>query len=290
MFDIFLQLFVTSIILASIYALVALGLTLIFGVLEIVNFAHGEFLMLGMYGSYLLAEFFNFSPYISILIILIISFLLGFAIEKTLIAPVINRSFTIQISITLGISLIIKNGILLIYGPSYRVIKSNLASKVISFANIYFTYGQLLAFIISIALILISFLILRYTYTGKAIRAVSQNRVAAMLLGVNVSFVYAVTFGIGIALTGAAGVLLSPLLTAVPHIGSIYVIIAFIIVILGGPKNIVGTLMGSVIIAFTEVLTSYFLTPHLKDSMIFMVFIVVLLFRPEGIFTKRISL
>ncbi|MCD6574053.1 branched-chain amino acid ABC transporter permease [Candidatus Aerophobetes bacterium] len=284
---VFLQIAMMGIYTGSLYALIAIGLTLIFGVLEIVNFAHGEFLMLSMYGSFWLMKFFGLSPYLSFFILVPVFFLIGAGIEYLLIQPIVDKPFTIQICVTLGLSLILSRGALLAWGPGPRVVKSNFASGILNLSGVYLTYGEFLMFVISIFIIMILFLFLYKTYTGKAIRAVAQGRIGAKLLGINVSRIYLLTFGIGIACVAAAGVIMSPVYTAIPSIGTTFVMLAFIIVVLGGYKSLLGTLLGAFILAFIEVFTSFLITPHLKEAVMFGIFILILLWRPSGLLKSK---
>jgi len=239
--------------------------------------------MLSMYGSFWLMYFLGLSPYVSFFIVVPIFFFVGAGIEYFLIQPLVDKDFTAQICVTLGLSLILRNGALLAWGPKSRIIKSSFAEKVLNLSSIYLTYGQLLIFITSIIIIIALFLFLYKTYTGKAIRAVSQGRTGAKLLGINVSKIYLLAFGIGIACVAGAGVIMSPGYAITPSIGFTFSMLAFIIVVLGGYNSMVGTLIASFILAFIEIFTSYLITPHLKETVMFGVFIGILLWKPHGL-------
>lgn len=287
MLNTLLQLTVFSILTGGLYALVAVGLTLIFGTLQIVNFAHGEFLMLSMYCTYWLMYYFGMSPYISFFIVLPIFFLVGLAVENILIKPIIGRSFTIQICATLGLSLIIKYGALFAWGPGPRSVKSDFGSKILSISGITARYGEVVIFLISVIILTLLFLFLYNTYPGKAIRAVALDRKGAELLGINVRKTYLLTFGLGISCVAAAGAIMTPIYICTPSVGTTFVILAFIIVVLGGYNSIIGTLVAAFILSFIEMFSSYFITIHLKDAIMFGLFFIILLLRPEGLLKNR---
>jgi len=285
--SVFLQITMMGITTGGLYALIAIGLTLIFGVLQIVNFAHGEFLMLSMYACFWLMEFLGFSPYLSFFILVPIFFLMGVGIEYLLILPIIDKPFTTQICVTLGLSLIFRRAALLFWGPGPRVVESSFGDRILNLSGIFLTYSEFLMFAISVIIIVALFLFLYKTYTGKAIRAVSQERTGAKLLGINVDKIYLLTFGIGIACVAAAGTIMSPVYTAIPSIGTTFVMLAFIIVVLGGYNSMIGTLIGAFILAFIEVFTSFYITPHLKEVVMFGVFILILLWKPYGLLGSK---
>jgi len=287
MLDILLQLTIFSILTGGLYALISVGLTLIFGTLQIVNFAHGEFLMLSMYFTFWLNYYFGMSPYISFFILLPVFFLIGLVIENTLMEPIIEKKFTIQICATLGLSLIIKYGALFAWGPGPRSVKSDFASKILSISGMYVRYGEVVFFLISVIIITLLFLFLYKTYPGKAIRAVAMDRKGAALLGINVRKTYLLTFGLGISCVSAAGAIMTPIYICTPTVGTTFVMLAFIIVVLGGYNSIIGTLIAAFLLSFVEMFSSYFITVHLKEAIMFGLFFVILLFKPEGLLKNR---
>jgi len=285
--NVFIQILAFGIATGSLYALVSIGLTLIFGVLRLVNFAHGEFLMLSMYAAFWAYSFFNISPYISILFIIPIFFLIGVAVQYIFIRPIVEKHFSTQILVTLGLSLVISRGALLSWGPAPRIITSDFVARSLTFCGIKLNYGQLLMFLVSTLIITILFIFLYKTYIGKVIRAVAQDRKGAKLLGIDVSKIYLITFGIGIACVAGAGSIMTPIFTTAPSIGTTFVMLAFIIVVLGGYSSLFGTLIAAYIIAFVEVFTSYLITPHIKEAVMFSIFIIILLIKPKGLLSSK---
>jgi branched-chain amino acid transport system permease protein len=287
MIDIIIQLLITGILLGGIYALVSIGLCLIYGVLEIVNFAHGEFLMLSMYMTYWLFNTIGADPYISILIILPIFFIFGAAIERIIIKPLINADHLNQIFATVGLSMVFQNLALLLWRADYRTITTAYSSKSMIVGNFMISFPRFIAFLIAIGIIVILFVFLKITYTGKAIRAVSQERRAASLMGINVDRTYQIAFGIGIAITGIGGAILMPIYYAFPTVGNLFSLIAFVVVVLGGYNNLIGALAGGFIIGIVETFSGFYITPHLKEAIYFALFIMILLFRPTGLLGRK---
>ena len=287
MFDTVIQLIINGLLLGGIYALLSVGLTLIFGVLEIVNFAHGEFLMISMYLTFLLFSVFGIDPYLSLIIVIPAFFLFGFAIEKILIKPILNDPPLNQIFATIGLGLIFSNLALFFFKADYRTVKTSYSNANLIFGNYFISVPRLIAFAIAIALIAALIIYLKKTFTGKAIRALAQQRKAAMLMGINVHTTYAIAFGMGIAAVGAAGAVLMPLFFVFPTVGSLFSLIAFVVVILGGYNSLLGSLVAGLIIGLIEGFSGFFISPHLKEVVYFVLFIFILIFRPTGLFGKR---
>lgn len=287
MVEVIIQLVINGLLLGGLYALLSIGLTLIFGVLEIVNFAHGEFLMISMYLAFLLFSFFGMDPYLSLIVILPVFFLFGYAIEKIIIKPLLNDPPLNQIFATIGLGLIFSNVALLLFKADFRTVKTSYSDANLIFGNFFVSVPRLIAFAIAIALIAALLLYLKKTFTGKAIRALAQQRKAAMLMGIDVHRTYAIAFGIGIACVGAAGAVLLPLFFVFPTVGSLFSLIAFVIVILGGYNSLAGSLVAGLIIGLIEGFSGFFISPHLKEVVYFVLFIFILIFRPTGLFGKR---
>jgi branched-chain amino acid transport system permease protein len=286
MFLTIVQLIINGILLGGMYALISIGLTLIFGVLEIVNFAHGEFLMLSMYASYFLFQFFGVDPYLSLIIVLPTFFLIGLAVQRITIQPIINAPPLNQVFMTVGLSMVLQNAALFIWKADYRVVKTAYSSLNLKAAGLIVNFPRLIAFVLAMALIAALLVFLQKTYTGKAIRALAQERKAAMLMGINVYRTYQIAFGIGIACVGAAGAMLIPVYFVFPGVGAMFVLIAFVVVILGGYNSLVGALVGGLIIGVVEAFSGFFISPHLKEAIYFVIFILILLFRPTGLFGR----
>ncbi len=281
-----LQLIINGLLLGGIYALISIGLTLIFGVLEIVNFAHGEFLMLAMYASYFLFQFYGIDPYLSLIIILPLFFLIGIAVQRAAIQPILNAPPLNQIFMTVGLSMVLQNAALFFWTADYRIVKTSYSALTLRTGGLMISFPRLVAFILAMALIAAILIFLRKTYTGKSIRALAQERKAAMLMGINVYRTYQIAFGIGIACVGAAGAMLIPVYFVFPSVGTLFVLIAFVVVILGGYNSLIGSLVGGLIIGVVEAFSGFFISPHLKEAIYFGIFILILLFRPTGIFGR----
>jgi branched-chain amino acid transport system permease protein len=287
MLDVIIQLAINGLLLGGIYALLSVGLTLIFGVLEIINFAHGEFLMISMYLTFLLFSVFGIDPYLSLVIVIPVFFLFGFAVEKILIKPLLNDPPLNQIFATIGLGLIFSNLALLFFKADFRTVKTFYSNSNIIFGNYFVSVPRLIAFAIAIALIAALLIYLKKTFTGKAIRALAQQRKAAMLMGIDVHRTYAIAFGIGIAAVGAAGAVLMPLFFVFPTVGSLFSLIAFVVVILGGYNSLLGSLVAGLTIGLIEGFSGFFISPHLKEVVYFVLFIFILIFKPTGLLGKR---
>ncbi|MBW1765882.1 MAG: branched-chain amino acid ABC transporter permease [Deltaproteobacteria bacterium] len=286
MLETILQLIINGLLLGGIYALISIGLTLIFGVLEIINFAHGEFLMLGMYASFWLFELFGIDPYLSLFILVPGFFLLGLAVQRIIIQPIIDAPPLNQIFATVGLSIVLQNVALLFWKADYRTVRTAYSSLVLKTHGLMISFPRLVAFVLALTMIAALLIFLKRTYTGKAIQALAQERRAAMLMGININRTYQIAFGIGTACVGAAGAMLIPIYYAFPTVGALFVLVAFVVVILGGYNSLVGALVGGLIIGLVESFSGFFISPHLKEAIYFAIFILILLYRPTGLFGR----
>ncbi|HML40255.1 MAG TPA: branched-chain amino acid ABC transporter permease [Bellilinea sp.] len=285
--EIFFQTLVNGLFIGGIYSLVAIGLTMIYGVMLIMNFAHGEFLMLGMYIAYGLFTMFGIDPYLAAPIAAILVFLLGAAIQGGLIQRVLNAHPLNQIILLLGVSTLMVGLVQFFLTAEPRNIHVAYETEVLTFLGLRLSIPRLIAFLASLVIASLLYMFLQHTRTGKAIRAVSQNRSAALLMGVNTKFIYMLTFGIGAAVTAVAGVLLTPNYKMIPTIGSSFSVIAFVVVVLGTMGNFIGAFLGGLIIGIVEVFAGYFLGGDVKMIASMLVFILVLLFKPAGLFGRK---
>lgn len=279
-----IQIVVSGLLLGGIYSLLSIGLTLIFGVIRIVNFAHGDFLMLSMYGAYWLFTLWGVSPFLSVLIITPIFFLLGLAVQRVFVKPVLNASSLIQVSILLGLSIGLQNLCLLFWKGDYRGINLAISTSVIKVGFVDLGVPRLIAFIAALVISVLIYLFLKKTYLGKAIRATVQDRNAAELMGVDINRIYRLTFGLGIGCVGLAGPLLMPIYSVFPTVGLYFVLTAFVIVVLGGLGNVAGAFFGALIIGLVESFSGFFIAPALKEGVYFIIFILLLLVKPAGLF------
>lgn len=292
------QAFVTGILIGGIFGLVAMGLTLIFGVLDIINFAHGALLTIGMYITFVLFDRFGIDPYLSILITVPLLFLLGGLIHRTIIHPARNAPAHNQLLLTLGLALFIENLMLVIFSATPRSIRlsygrglTEIGPLAIDFpiriAGTTITLTKLAAFIFAVLLTVALYLLLQRTTLGKAIRATAQNKEGARLVGISTDRISLITFGLGVACVGAAAALVLPFLSVDPLVGNAFNITAFVIVVLGGMGSIPGALLGGLIIGLTQELGVVFAPSSTKLLGVFFVFILVLLLRPQGLLGKK---
>ena len=281
------QLLVSGLLLGGVYALISLGLTLIFGVMRIVNFAHGDFLMLSMFATYWLFTLAHLDPYVSLLIVVPAFFLLGGVVYWLVIRRTVGTPHVVQIFATVGLSIVLQNLALLLWSPDYRTIRPANAEAVIAIGGVRVGVNLLVAAFVAVAVAIGLLTFMRHTYTGKAIRALVQDRTAATLMGVDSNRMYLFTFAIGTACAGLAGSLLMPIYYAFPTVGEHFVLIAYVVVVLGGLGSMPGALLGGLIIGLVETFSGYFIKASLQQLVYFVVFILILILRPAGLFGIR---
>jgi branched-chain amino acid transport system permease protein len=282
-----LQAILSGLLNGGVYALVSVGLTLIFGVMGIINFAHGSLMMLGMYISYWLFSLYGLDPYLSLICSALVLFLIGLVIETFLISAVLDAPEHNQLLLTLGISLFIENLALFLWSPNPRTITVPYLDFAPMVSEVMISPPRVVAFLVSIVLTALLYLFLQKTDAGKAIRAVSQEREGALTVGINMQKMYALAFGIGCACVGAAGTLVAPFYTVEPYVGGVFVITAFVVVVLGGMGNYFGALVAGLIVGLAESVAAVFIPAAMKQVVIYSIFVVVLLFRPQGLFGTR---
>jgi branched-chain amino acid transport system permease protein len=291
-----LQALVSGLLIGGVYALSAMGLTLIFGVMRIVNFAHGTFLMLGMYAAYWLFRGFTLGglafpggidPYLGLIAIVPAFLLVGVAIQRSLINRVLEAPEHSQLLLTLGVSLIFQNAALALLGPTPSSINTAYGSWVwnvqLGGIDLFVSMARLFACLTALAVCGLLFVLLHRTDVGKAMRAAAEERDGAELVGIDVRVVYGVAFGIGIACVALAGAVVLPFFRVSPEVGDIFVLIAFVTVVLGGMGNLVGALLGGILIGIAENLGALLPQPSLKHLVVFAIFVLVLLFKPTGL-------
>lgn len=286
-FEIVLPAMLNGIATGAVYALVALGLTLIYGVLHIVNFAHGSLLMLALYGVYFLYTLFGIDPYLALPIVIPAMFVLGYALQRTVIATASHGREDNILLVTLGLSIVIDNLALYLWSADTRTINPSYAFDTVDVGIAFLAVPKLVSFVGALIVTALLWLVIQRTDLGKAIRAVARERQGARLVGIDVEHIFAMSFGIGIACVGAAACLLLPSYYAHPGVGESFVVIAFTIVVLGGMGSFVGALIGGFIIGLTESLGGLFLGENLGRIGVFVIFIAILLFRPTGLFGQR---
>src|SRR5512134_2535000 len=281
------QLIVSTLLLAGVYALIAVGLTLIFGVMRVVNFAHGEFLMLGMYLAFWAFALLGFDPYLTLVLSLPVWFAVGWASYRAVMGPIVHASHNVQVFTTVGLSIALQNLALVLWTADARFVRTDYYAVVVRIGTAAFNVAQIVAFGIAVVLTAGLFAFMRWSYTGKVMRATAQDRQASSLMGIDTDRVYALTWAVGIACVGAAGVLLAPIYPVYPTAGLQFVLIAYIAVVLGGLGDMVGALAAALIVAMVEVAGSYIIGTAWKEVLYLLLFITILIVRPAGLFGQR---
>lgn len=284
---------VSGLMMGGIYALVAVGFTIILGVLKIINFAFCATMMLGMYGVYWLWAIFGLDPYLGMIPIAIVLFILGYFTQARLFAPFFKRERNVVVEplsiimVGAGLWFIFENGALLVWGAEAKMTEGFLEGAVFSIGEITIPVTRLIACIGGLIFCYLAFLFLEKTNLGKATRAISQNRDASALSGIDVYRIYSITNGVGTALAGIAGAFLATFFYTVPGVGTPWMLKAFVIVVLGGMGSIPGAILGAFIIALVESLSSYLITPAIAPFFMYLIFVVILVVRPIGLLGKE---
>ena len=287
--EIYLNVAASGLLTGLVYGLMALGLSVIFGVVRVVNFAHGEMMTIGMYIAILAFSTLGLDPLVMMVPIAAILFVFGYLMQSGLINPFINRPEHSQFMLLVAVALILVNVQLIVFGPDAQGVQTSysfdsyLVGPMIVDASKVYAAGAALA----VAAALFAFF--RFTLIGKAIRACADNYHGALVVGLNVKHLYALTFGLGAACVGAAGAMLVPIIDVTPTIGPAYTLLAFVIVITGGLGSMPGALLGGVLIGVTEALGGVLFTPSAKSMFAFGILVLVLLFRPQGILGRKAS-
>lgn len=278
------QVVVSGLLLGGVYALISIGLTLIFGVIRIINFAHGEFLMVSMYITFWMFHYWGWDPYFSLIFVTAILFLFGLVMHRAIIQPLLEAPPFMQIFATFGLSIALQGAALFFWKADYRTVQTAYSTSTVGIGPLILSTPRLIAFIVALGITLLLFWFLKHSYVGKAIRAVSQDREAAQLMGIDIGRMYLITFSLGAACAGVAGALLMPSYYAFPMVGTNFVLAAFVIVVLGGMGNMTGAFVGALLIGVIEAFSGVFIAPQLKEAIYFAIFILVLLFKPSGLF------
>jgi branched-chain amino acid transport system permease protein len=278
------QAVVNGLLIGGIYALVSIGVTLIFGVVKIVNFAQGEFVMIGMYISFFLATRFGVDPLLSLAVSMPVLFLIGMALQHLLIRRVLGLGDMPQIFLTFALSLLLVNLTLLLFTANYRTVQTPYSETAIHVGELYFPVAKVIAFAVAMGLSAALWAFLHLTDLGKAMRAAAQNRDVAMLMGIDPDRVFAVAVGIALAMAGAAGSLLMPFYPAYPMVGQIFVLMAFVAVVLGTLGNVTGALLASLMMGVAESLGIQFVGADSGLIVVFLMLLATLALRPTGLF------
>jgi branched-chain amino acid transport system permease protein len=279
----------SGILFGGVYSLMAVGLTLIFGVMRVVNFAHGDMMVWGMYLAYVLAARAGVDPYVSFVVCALALFVLGFLVQRGLVDRIVSAPHEMQILLMLGVALVLENLALVLFGPEPTRVRSPLGAAAIWIGPVFVDVARLVTFVVAVALTLVLWAFLFKTDLGRTVRAAADNTYGALVIGADVRRVYAVAFGIGAACVGAAGALVSPILPFQPSTGLSLSVASFHIVIIGGMGSLLGAFVGGLLVSLAESLGAVFLKPSLKELFSFSLLVVILLFRPAGLFGRRAS-
>lgn len=282
-----MDLAIASLLLGGLYVAVSIGVALIFGVMRVINFAHGEFIMLAMYAVYWAHEMMGLDPYLTGIALVPLIFILSVTVLRPFILWLVKSSVLIQVFATLGLSIALQNLALVLWAGNYRSVQLPYGSTLIRLAGANIPLTRLIAFVVAFSLIIGFAVFLRTSMYGKAIRATAQNGRAARLMGIDVEGVYVNVFALGIASAALAGVLLMPIYSVHPDVGFQQALVAFVVVVLGGLGSLPGAILGGLLIGFVEVFSGYFISPSMKQVVYFLVFILILVLRPAGLMGVR---
>jgi len=287
--EIYLNVAVSGVLTGLVYGLMALGLSVIFGVVRVVNFAHGEMMTIAMYIAVVLFAYYGLDPLLMMVPIAAVLFALGYLVQLSVINPFIARPEHSQFMLLLALAIIIVNGLLIIFGPDARSVQTSYAFDSFLIGPVIVDATKLYAGLAAILVAAALFAFFRYAPSGKAIRACADNYTGALVVGLDVKRLYALSFGLGAACVGAAGSIIVLIVDVTPQLGPAYTLLAFVIVITGGLGSMPGALLGGILIGLTEAMAGLFFTPSAKSMFAFAILVLVLLFRPQGIMGKRAS-
>jgi branched-chain amino acid transport system permease protein len=281
-----LQSILSGVLIGGVYALIGIGLTLIFGVMRVINFAQGDLVMVGMYCTFWVFVLLGIDPFLSVVITMPVLFLLGALLQRTLINRVLDALPQNQILLTIGIGLVLSNVAMLVFTSDYRILSTSYSSSSVKFAGIFLSTPLLYCFLITAVITVVLYWFLVKTDIGHAIRATAQDRDAAQLMGVNVRQMGILAFGLGSALAGAAGALVAPTYYIYPQVGGAFTLKAFVVVVLGGMGSIIGATLGGVLIGMAESVSGTYIGSGWKDLCVYVIFLLVLLLKPSGLLGK----
>ncbi len=283
------QSLLSGVLFGGVYSLMAVGLTLIFGVMRVVNFAHGDMMIWGMYLAWLLATRLGVDPYLGFVVCAGVLFVFGALIQRLLVDRIVDAPHEMQILLMLGVALVLENGALVAFGPDPQRVRSPLRAATVWLGPVFVDVARVVAFAVAMALTFALFLFLTRTDLGRTMRAAADNTYGALVIGTDVRRVYAAAFGIGAACVGAAGALVSPILPFQPTGGLSLAVTSFNIVIIGGLGSLSGAFLGGLLVSVAESLGAVFLSPSMKELVSFSLLIVILLLRPAGLFGKAVT-
>ena len=282
--DLYAQVLVSGLLVGGVYALISIGLNLIFGVVRIINFAHGEMVMLAMYLTFWICFLSGVDPYLSILVVLPVMFILGVLFQRFVVQPIQTTSANMKIFTTVGVSLVLQNLALIFWSADFRTVQTSYSVSTFEVFSIVVSIPRFVAFLVALLSITGLYVFLKRTYVGKALRSIVEDNNVSRLMGVKVEALYKLAFGLGCVFSGLGGVLLMTFTAVYPTVGGSYTLLAFIVVVLGGLGSMSGTFLAGLFIGVVEAFGGTFVSPALKEAIYFTIFILVLLVRPQGLF------
>lgn len=281
------QALVNGLLIGGVYAVVSIGLTLVFGVMSIVNFAQAEFLMLGMFVGYFCWQYLGLDPMVGALVAFVVVFAFGMLVQRTLIEHVLKAPEVAQIFLTVGLLIALENAALLAFGSEFRSVRVPYQTSALQFGGLIVGVPYLLAFGVSLVAGTALWAFMRFTWLGQAMRATAQNSTAALSLGMNVRRIRQLAFGLGVGMTALGGAVILPYFTASPTVGGQFAVLMFTAVVLGGLGNVLGAVVGGLLVGVIQTLSTLVLPIQLQNLVLFIVFILVLAFRPEGLLRHK---
>ncbi len=282
-----MQIIINGLLIGGLYATIGIGFSLVWGVMKVINLTHGGMIMLGAYISYSLFEYAKVDPFLSIPISMAILFFIGILLERYIVDPIIKSGIFMTITLTFGLEMILENIILLIWSGNYRSITTSYSGNSFEFFGATISLVRFLMFIAAISITIILYLFMYKTKTGNAIRATSLNREGAQIVGVNISKIYRITFGIGAALAGASGALLSSVYTISPSMAASLIGKAFIVTVLGGLGSVNGAIFGGIVLGLAESFGSEYIGTGFQEATGFVLLVLVLALRPQGLLGRK---
>jgi branched-chain amino acid transport system permease protein len=281
------QLVASGLGMGCIFALIAIGLTLIYGVMGVVNFAHGEFLMISMYGTWLAFAFWHVDPLVSLPVVAALMFVFGVAVYYVVVRRVIGGSMHAQIFATFGLMVFLQAGAQFVFGADYHAIDRSVLSGVVKLGGVTLPTAQIAAGLGALLATLLLYLLIFRTHLGRQLRAVSQDRVVALTLGIDADRMNALAWGLGAACVGVAGALLASFYYVFPRVGAVFVLVSYVAVALGGFGSIAGALLAGILIGLLQVVSGFFIASTLKFLPVYLLYLAVVLLRPAGLLGRQ---
>ncbi len=282
-----LQAVVNGLLIGGVYAVVSIGLTLVFGVMSIVNFAQAEFLMLGMFVAFFCWQHLGLDPMLGALVAFVVVFAVGALVQRVLIERVLRAPEVAQIFLTVGLLIVLENAALLAFGSEFRSVRVPYQTSAIEFGGLIVGVPYLLAFAISLVAGALLWAFMRYTWLGQAMRATAQDPMAALSLGMDARRIRQLAFGLGVGMTALGGAVILPYFTASPTVGGQFAVLMFTAVVLGGLGNVLGAVLGGLMVGVIQTVSTLVLPIQLQNLALFLVFILMLAFRPEGLLRQK---